>query len=112
MTNYLFKCLQSGNQFKLLIAFWLCSLFFVAINAQYLTVSGVMSDEPELPIPGASIRIESALTGATTDLDDNKTLLDVASNAVLEFCYLGLISQDISVKGRFVTGVATKFSAT
>jgi len=41
------------------------------IYAQQITVSGVVSDASEIPIPGVNVKVKGKTTGTTTDFDGN-----------------------------------------
>jgi TonB-linked SusC/RagA family outer membrane protein len=76
----------------MLFAFWGSSLF-----AQ--TVSGVVSDENGIPLPGLSVVIEGTTTGTTTDMDGKYSLkLPEAGTYKLVFSYLGYTKSTQEVK--------------
>ena len=64
-------------------------LFFTtAMLAQNISVRGSVKDEQGEPIIGANIIIKGTTTGAMTDVHGNYTV-KCASNAILEFSYIG-----------------------
>lgn len=74
----------------------LCAL--VAFGQQ-ITIKGVVLDETDSPLIGATVQVKNAKTGTATDLDGNFTL-KANSNATLLFSYLGYKNQEVKVKGR------------
>ncbi|WP_339917010.1 SusC/RagA family TonB-linked outer membrane protein [Yeosuana marina] len=64
--------------------------------AQEKTISGVISDNSGLPIPGVNIIIKGTTTGTQSDFDGKYTL-KAKSGDVLSFSYLGLKTQEVVV---------------
>ncbi|UKM66491.2 TonB-dependent receptor [Flavobacteriaceae bacterium GSB9] len=91
--------MKTKNNFKyyfLLLALMLC----VPIYAQNtVNVSGTVTDEAGVPLPGVSIIIKNSSTGTTTDFDGNY-LIRTAPNDILVYSYLGYKKQEIPVNGR------------
>lgn len=56
--------------------------------AQEKTVSGTVSDENGMPLPGATVLIEGTTTGASTDFDGNYSIKTKVGD-VLAFSYVG-----------------------
>lgn len=73
------------------------SLPIFAQNAS--NVSGTVTDESGVPLPGVAIIIKNTTTGATTDFDGNYTI-SASSNDILVFSYLGYKTQEVGVNGR------------
>lgn len=69
-----------------------------------VTVSGTVTDDTQQPVIGASVMVKGSTTGVPTDLD-GKYSIEVASDAVLEFSYVGLATVDMPVSGRTVLDV-------
>jgi hypothetical protein len=64
--------------------------------AQEKTISGNVSDESGLPLPGVNIIVKGTTTGTQTDFDGNYTI-NASVGSVLSFTYLGLKPQEITV---------------
>lgn len=64
--------------------------------AQEKTISGTVSDDVGLPLPGANIIIKETNTGTQTDFDGNYTI-NVAVGQTLVFSYVGFDTQEIDV---------------
>ncbi|PCE63636.1 SusC/RagA family TonB-linked outer membrane protein [Sediminicola luteus] len=68
--------------------------------AQNKTVSGTVSDESGMPLPGVSIVVKGQTKGTSTDFDGNFTLEDVASSDVLVFSFIGFADKEVAVGGQ------------
>ncbi|WP_406682864.1 TonB-dependent receptor [Seonamhaeicola sp. MEBiC1930] len=80
---------------KLTLAFLLLVNFVVLGQSSY-QLSGVVSDEGGVPIPGANVTIENTTKGAATDFD-GKFTIEVVNGDVLVVSYIGYITQSISI---------------
>ena len=70
-----------------------------AVVYSQTTVSGqVITDEG--PVPGVNVIVKGTTTGAATDFDGNYTIENVPSDAVLEFSFIGYVTQSVPVNGR------------
>ncbi|MAP55176.1 SusC/RagA family TonB-linked outer membrane protein [Altibacter sp.] len=80
--------------------FWIFCLTFLSISftslAQERTITGTVSDNSGLPLPGVNIILKGTTTGAQTDFDGNYSI--VADNGdVLVFSYVGFTAQEIEI---------------
>lgn len=82
-------------------------LIAVVMMAQSkITVSGVVKDKNGTTIIGATVTVKgNTQQGIVTGLDGDYQLEDVPANAVLSFSYIGMKTQEISIKGRSVINV-------
>ncbi len=64
---------------------------------QGITVTGTVLDEQGLPLPGTSVKIKGLSQGTTTLSDGTFTLAVPNENAILEFSFLGFITQEVPV---------------
>jgi len=64
--------------------------------AQEKTISGTISDDSGLPLPGVSIVIKGTTTGTQTDFDGVYTI-KAQSGDVLSITYLGMKGQEVTV---------------
>ncbi|MDQ6530939.1 TonB-dependent receptor [Flavobacterium sp. LHD-85] len=95
MTNFFV-----ASQSKLLNCFGFLILMFVfsiQSNAQ-TTVTGTVSDDKG-PIPGANVNVKGTKTGVSTGFDGTYSI-DVPSNGVLVFSFLGFTSREVGVNGQ------------
>jgi len=77
----------------------LCLFLFVSsflIQAQTISVSGVVQDENNEPIIGASVVSSNMHIGTVTDID-GKFQLKVPSDDVLEFSFIGYITKKVPI---------------
>lgn len=74
-------------------------LFSVGLNAQTITVSGVVSDPSGEPLIGASILAQGTTVGTSTNIDGEYTI-NVAPEATLVVSYVGYDTQNVPVDGR------------
>lgn len=64
-----------------------------------ITVSGTVTDESGMPIPGATVSVPGTNIGTATDLD-GKFSLTVDENAQIVFSFIGFESQTVNVGNR------------
>jgi TonB-linked SusC/RagA family outer membrane protein len=77
-----------------------CILLAWYANAQQRTVTGKVTDGSDgSALPGVSVLIKGTTTGTATDSDGNYTI-EVASNDVLSFSFIGFELQEITVGQR------------
>jgi TonB-linked SusC/RagA family outer membrane protein len=69
-------------------------------NAYSQSITGKVTDNENLPLPGASVLVKGTQNATATDIDGNYTLSNVAPDAVLQISYIGFITQTIAVAGR------------
>ena len=90
---------------KLVISFLFMLLSCASLLAQDIKISGRVTDDTGLEVIGANIRIKgNANVGTITDIDGKYTIT-ARKNDVLVFSYIGMASQEISIKGRNVIDV-------
>ncbi|MCL6461113.1 MAG: carboxypeptidase-like regulatory domain-containing protein, partial [Flavobacterium micromati] len=63
--------------------------------AQERTVSGTVSDNAGLPLPGVSVLIKGTQSGAQTDFD-GKFSIKASPNQILLFSYIGMKTQEVA----------------
>ncbi len=73
------------------------SLFFCSLSFAQSTITGVVSDSKEQPIPGVNVTIEGAPNATTTDADGKFTLPAVTLPCTLEFSAVGYQKQTLSL---------------
>ncbi len=69
-------------------------------------VVGIITDESDLPLPGANILEKGTLNGTQTDFDGKFALTVSDENAVLIVSYLGFTNQEIPLNGQ--TSISVK----
>lgn len=65
--------------------------------AQERSVSGVVSDNAGLPIPGVSVLVKGAKTGTQTDFD-GKYAIKASPSQILVFSYVGMKNEEVVAK--------------
>ena len=92
---------------------WMMLLFAmmsVATWAQTHLVKGVVKDDSGEPLIGVTVREVGAKANSITDIDGNYSI-QCASNATLQFDYIGYETQKVGVGGRSVVDVTLHSSA-
>ena len=74
-------------------------LMALGLNAQDITVKGTVKDNTGEPVIGAGVVVKGTTRGTSTDIDGNYTLA-CAPDAVLEFSFIGMETQNVAVGGR------------
>ncbi len=89
---------------KLLLFFTLfsvlCSYVLLAEQNQQLSVSGIVTDRLNDPLPGVTIQIKGTGQGTVTDIDGKYNIVVPSGNAILVFSFIGYQTQEISVGQR------------
>lgn len=67
---------------------------------QKKSISGKVTDEKGQTLPGASVVVKGTTIGIVTDSDGNYTLAGVPGNAVLQFSFVGMKTQEIVMAGK------------
>ncbi|MQY80160.1 MAG: SusC/RagA family TonB-linked outer membrane protein, partial [Bacteroidetes bacterium] len=66
-------------------------------SAQERSVSGVITDSENSPLPGANVTIKGTTTGTVTDLDGQFTITVPSDESVLVISFVGFIPQEVNV---------------
>ena len=83
------------------------ALLFPALMFAQQTITGTVTESSsETPLPGVGIIIKGSSVGASTDFDGNYSLDNVNIGDVLEFSYLGFITQEITVGNSTIINAA------
>lgn len=77
----------------------LALLLAMTVWGQEITVSGVILDETDAPLIGATVQVKNTQKGVITDLD-GKYSIKAGSNATLVVSYIGYKTQELKVKGQ------------
>ncbi|WP_051983445.1 TonB-dependent receptor [Cellulophaga lytica] len=97
------------NYLKIKILFLIFALCSAATMAQKGNVSGTISDENGIYVPGASVMITSLKKGAVTDFDGHFSLVDIPVGTYeLKITYLGYADskQSVTVSANNTTAVS------
>ncbi len=74
------------------------------------TLTGTVVDAENVPIPGVNIIIANTTTGTATDFDGNY-VITVSDGDVLQFSYIGFITQNIPFEGQSTLNVTLQEDA-
>ena len=69
-------------------------------------VGSVVDSNTDGPLPGVSVVIKGTQSGTTTDFDGNFSLSGVESGDVIQFSYIGYVTQEIEVGTSFNLSVS------
>ena len=75
------------------------------IDFQQTTVTGNVTDDAGVPLPGASVLVKGTTTGASTDFDGNYSINISNGGATLVFSYVGFVTQEIAINGQSTINV-------
>ncbi|TQO35630.1 TonB-linked SusC/RagA family outer membrane protein [Arenibacter algicola] len=67
------------------------------VLGQTKTITGLVSDEAGLPLPGVTVVVQGTVNGTTTDFDGNYSIGNVGPEDRLVYTYIGMVSQTLSV---------------
>ncbi len=81
------------------------------LRAQSLEVTGTVTDNQGVPIPGVNIVEKATKKGTSTDID-GKYKISTSSKSVLEFSFIGFETKVIAVNGKSVINLKMASSAT
>jgi len=90
---------KTKNNKLVLLMFLLMTLGSVSAYAQVKTVTGVITDEVGLPLPGANVLEKGTQNGATTDFDGRYSI-KAMPNSKLIISYIGYKTIEIVVGGQ------------
>lgn len=71
----------------------------INLYAQNTTLKGVIVDETDTPLIGATVQVKGTSTGSITDFDGNYTI-KANKGAVITFSYIGCKTQEIKFTGQ------------
>ena len=71
-------------------------MLFRSVSSQTITITGTVTDQNE-PLPGVNVVIKGTTTGVISDIDGKFSINVPNKETVLQFSFMGYISQEISV---------------
>ena len=87
-----------------LLKYLLLSFLFVSVLSSYAQegrrVQGVVVDEQNNPIPGATVMVKGRTVGTISDIDGNFTLSVPEGSNVLSISFIGYSTQDVEIDGK------------
>lgn len=95
---------------KLRFFYFVFLLCTCAAWAQDITVSGTVTDENGLPVPGASIFVKGTTVSSVSDIDGNYQI-SAAPTATLIISYIGYLEQEVAIDGQPTVNISLVPSA-
>jgi TonB-linked SusC/RagA family outer membrane protein len=83
-----------------------CFVFSWTAFAQDKTVSGTVTDESNIPLPGVTVKVNGTSIGAVTDFDGNYSIMLSGSQNTLTFSYVGFKNQEMKVGNQTTINVS------
>jgi TonB-linked SusC/RagA family outer membrane protein len=76
------------------------ALFCAKGLAQQMTVTGRLTDDTNLPLPGVTVLESGTTNGVTTNLEGEYSIQVSTAESQLEFSFIGMTTQSVSVAGK------------
>jgi TonB-linked SusC/RagA family outer membrane protein len=92
---------------RLLFAIYVCTCSLTLFAQQSVNVTGVVTDEKDEPLPGATIQIQGTTRGVSTDLDGSFTISAKPAD-VLIINFVGYETLNVTVGDRRVISIQLK----
>ena len=89
---------------RFLLSAFVLVLISGTLSAQNIRITGKVTDNTGLPLPGVTVLIEGTRTGVATGVDGNFSI-EAPANAALLFSAIGMENQRIPVNNRTVINV-------
>lgn len=80
------------------------SLLFTSMIYSQTKITGKVTDENGVPLPGVNILVKGSQNGTASDFDGNYSI-DTASSGILEYSYIGYFTQEINIGGKTTINV-------
>ena len=75
------------------------------VSEQQKSVSGKVTDSTGGSLPGVSVVVKGTTTGVITDMDGKYSLPQVPENAIVQFSFVGMKTQEIAVGNKTIIDV-------
>ena len=76
-----------------------------SVSQQQKRVTGKVTDTSGASLPGVAVVVKGTTTGVVTDNSGIYSLSNISENAILQFSFVGMITQEIIVKGQSTINV-------
>jgi len=80
------------------LLFILTFIFSAGLTAQEIKVSGIVTDDSNVPLPGTSVLVQGTTKGTTTDAD-GKYSISAKIGEFLQFTFVGMETKTLKVTG-------------
>lgn len=81
----------------------------LAAHSQTTTITGVIKDEQNLPLPAVSVQVKGTKTGVITT-NDGKFSISAPTNAILIISYIGYKKQEYNIAGKTTLNITMEES--
>ena len=98
------KFLNEKSQYRVIVFLLLFLFFSFKGFSQNINIKGVVTDQLDQPLPGATVLVKGTTKGVTTGFDGEYSL-SVTENAVLTVSFLGFFTQELDVNGRTLINI-------
>ncbi|MDE6394761.1 MAG: TonB-dependent receptor plug domain-containing protein, partial [Duncaniella sp.] len=111
MTNGVLTQINKSGGWKsalsrtLLLVF--CAIWSLNLSAQSRKITGTVTDESGDPMAGVTVLIKGTNQGTATDIDGQYSI-NAKTGAVLEFSYIGYLTQTVTLGERSVINIRLK----
>jgi TonB-dependent starch-binding outer membrane protein SusC len=83
-------------------------VFSLGSYAQEKLLSGTVTDNEGIPVPGVTVVVKGTTTGTVTNLDGTFTLTVPADAQTLVFSYVGMLSQEVEIGDQLTFNIAMR----
>ncbi len=85
--------------------------FTETTQSQQNKITGTITDEKGIPLPGVTVVVKGTTLGSLTDMSGKYTIDNAPKNATLVFSFIGMTTQEIASAGRIVIDAVLKEEA-
>lgn len=101
------KTIIPGTFSRFVLLFIAFAFISVGINAQTINISGRITDENDMGVPGATVLLKGTTIGSASDYDGNYTIsFDATAGLVLQYSFIGYNTQEIEIGSDRVINVS------
>ena len=93
------------TKFSGILTLLLALVVQITFAQEQRTITGSVTDEQDLPLPGVNVLIKGTSRGVQTDFDGNYSI-QAATGEVLVFSYLGMQTQEVPVGAKSTVNVS------
>jgi|WetSurMetagenome_2_1015567.scaffolds.fasta_scaffold05283_2 TonB-dependent starch-binding outer membrane protein SusC len=81
-------------------------------NQQQKSVTGKITDKSGQALPGVSVIVKGTTIGVITDINGNYSLSNVSTDAVFQFSFVGMKTQEVKVENQNIINIVMEETAT
>jgi TonB-linked SusC/RagA family outer membrane protein len=78
----------------------------ILLQQQQKSVNGIVTDTRNQPLPGVTVVVKGTTTGTVTNSEGIYTIANIPVDAVLQFSFVGMKTQEIVVEGQTTINIA------